>query len=301
MLGVKNSLPSLLFSGVILAGCQAVHQEPAETSREQIMVVLDSSASMSETVNGRFKQEIMRDSFGAMLKSWEAQNVDAGLVVFGRQSEDDCADIELIDRPRPVEAVSLGRVAYKLSPKGKAPISEAVFVAAKHLNPSDGPSKIIAITGGQDTCGHDPCLLAHELKNMNIELEVRNVSNGSQSFQCGIIEETPPQNPGDDDYNSFDDGLQIQALRHDTGEPMWPMTWILYGPEDAEYELSDDNPTLDLSRMEATELRSGDYTITGFSGDYAGSSNFTLGANAPEKNVIYVILYADVPHADAEE
>ena len=305
MRALKIFLSSLLFCGTMFIGCKDSASEPKpplETStRQQIMVVLDASLPMSEQGHNGVKYDVMRDEFGRMVKTWQDQEIDAGVVVFGHQNQNDCADIELIDRPRPVDAVTLGRIAYGLSPKGQAPLSEAVWVAAKHLNITKGPSKIIAITHGQDTCGYDPCLLKDELKDIGIELDVHNVNDGSQILHCGIIsEQTVAPAADSDDYNEAQGGLQIQALRHDTGEPMWPMTWILHGPDNAVYELIDDDPSLDLSRLQATELRGGDYTITGFSGDYAGSSNFTLGPSLPEKNVLYVILYADVPHTEGE-
>ena len=184
-------------------------------------------------------------------------------------------------------------------PTGRAPLTEAIYVAANALEPSKGPAKIVAITNGRDTCGHDPCAELGGLIKRGIELEVFNLGNGSTTVQCGAFEPATLQATGEDDYSTPEQGLTIQALRHDTGEPMRPMKWVLYGPDGAVYELANDDPTLDLSRMQATELPRGDYTITGFSKDYAGSSNFTLGPNVSNKDVIYVSLYADVPHTDA--
>jgi len=284
---------AFVVAGLALSACN--RSEPA-TSTEQIMVVLDASLAMSEMTEGFSKLELMRDRFGMMLANWQDQEVEVGLVIFGHQNQNDCADIELIDTPRSVDPVTLGRIAYKLSPKGQAPLSEAVYVAAKYLPASERPSTIVAITNGQDTCGFDPCLLTAELEKMGITLDVYNVSDGSANLHCGITDVETSENPSTDDYSTVEQSVTIQALRHDTGEPMSPMTWVLYGPEDNTYELSATNPTLDLSRMAATELRAGEYTITGFSGDYAGSSHFSLGENTPDQDVIYVILYADVLH-----
>lgn len=86
-------------------------------------------------------------------------------------------------------------------------------------------------------------------------------------------------------------GLTIQALRVDTGEAMWPVKWQLIGSEET-YDLIEDSSTLDLSRMQARELRAGDYTVTAFSGDHAGSVNFSLPAHT---KVIYLDMHLDVP------
>ena len=86
-------------------------------------------------------------------------------------------------------------------------------------------------------------------------------------------------------------GLTIQALRKDTGEALWPVKWRLAGNGET-YDLVESSATLDLSRMLASELLAGDYTLTAFSTQFAGSVNFTLPT---KKTVIYVHLYRDVP------
>jgi len=91
-------------------------------------------------------------------------------------------------------------------------------------------------------------------------------------------------------------GLTLQALRVDTGEAIWPVKWILKGNGET-YDLLEDNATLDLSQMQAYELRAGDYSATAYSGAFAGSVNFTLPI---DKSVIYVDLYRDVPHISVE-
>jgi len=190
-------------------------------------------------------------------------------------------------------------MAYRLSPMGESPLSESIFKAANQLDSSKGPAKVIVFSDGIDSCGYNPCNIADDLAKDNISLDIRNI-DGTDNLICKPKDTELGAGPisGADDYTiNPEQGTIIQALRHDTGEPMSPMKWVLRGgPDDEVYELIDDNPRLDLSQMEATELRGGDYTITGYSGDYAGSSNYTLGADTPE--VVYVTLYLDVPHTD---
>ncbi len=97
-------------------------------------------------------------------------------------------------------------------------------------------------------------------------------------------------------HAEVEQGLTLQALRVDTGEAVWPVKWILKG-NDETYDLLEDSATLNLSQMQAYELRAGDYTATAYSGDFAGSVNFTL---PHDKSVIYVDLYPDVPPISVE-
>jgi len=300
---MKGRITSLIFTSTLslsLLGCTATTNEAeAETvPREQVMLVLDMSLGMTERQNGKAKFEIAQQEIGLWLKESQGRDINAGLVIFGNQKRDDCADITVGTRPEPlIDAVDLGRVTYRLSPQGQSPLSEAIYKAASQLDPHKGTSKVIVFTDGIDSCGHNPCEIADELAKDHISLDVRNV-DGSNTLLCKSVSASDGSELGSDDYTvNPEQGTIIQALRHDTGEPMWPMKWVLRGgPEDTVYELKDDNPTLDLSSMEATELRGGDYSITGYSGDYAGSSSYTLGADTPK--IVYVTLYADVRHID---
>jgi len=99
-----------------------------------------------------------------------------------------------------------------------------------------------------------------------------------------------------DDNQDLESGLTIQALRVDTGEAMWPVTWQLVSAEQR-YDLIEDSSTLDLTRLQANELRAGDYTATAFSGNYAGSVSFSLPIT---KKVIYLDMHLDVPPTSVE-
>ena len=298
-----------LFASVLSAGlisCTASSNETNQPQkieaekREQVMLVLDMSLGMTERQSGKAKFEIAQHELGNWLKEYQSNDIDVGLVVFGHQNRNDCADIVVEARPEPLEdAVYLGRMAYRLSPMGESPLSESIFKAANQLDPSQGPAKVIVFSDGVDSCGYNPCNITDDLAKDNISLDIRNV-DGTDKLICKSKDPVLDAGPisGAGDYTTTpEQGTIIQALRQDTGEPMSPMKWVLRGgPDDEVYELIDDNPRLDLSQMEATELRGGDYTITGYSGDYAGSSNYTLGTDMPE--VVYVTLYPDVPHTD---
>jgi len=295
-----SALSAILISCTASSNETVKPQKADAEKREQVMLVLDMSLGMTEQQNDKAKFEIAQHEFGSWLKEYQGDDIDVGLVVFGHQNRNDCADIVVEATPEPLEdAVHLGRMAYRLSPMGESPLSEAIYKAANQLEPSKGPSKVILFTDGIDSCGYNPCDITADLAKDNISLDIRNV-DGSGDLVCKLKgpEQGTDHLPGSGDHTvNLDQGTIIQALRHDTGEPMWPMKWVLRGgPDDTVYELTDDNPRLDLSRMEATELRGGEYTITGYSGDYAGSSNYTFSVDTPE--VVYVTLYPDVPHTN---
>lgn len=99
-----------------------------------------------------------------------------------------------------------------------------------------------------------------------------------------------------DEHTSDEQGLTLQALRVDTGEAVWPVKWVLVGNGET-YDLIEDSATLDLTLMLQKELLSGGYVATAYSGDFAGSVNFTVPVQKP---VIYVDLYRDVPPVSME-
>ncbi len=132
------------------------------------MLVLDASGSMWGQIQGRSKIEISREAVGTMLKTWP-RNQELGLMAYGHRSKGDCADIELLKTPGPVDATGLQQAVNALQPKGMTPITAAVRMAAEQLKFSERKATVILVSDGQETCNADPCALGAELEKLGVD------------------------------------------------------------------------------------------------------------------------------------
>jgi len=302
----------------------AITAQEAE-ERENIMVVLDASGSMWGQIEGRAKIEIIREAYGKMVVDWEKEKVQSGLIAYGHRRKGDCSDIEILSKPGQSDSHSLGRAAYKLTPKGKTPLGAAVRMAAEELKYTEQKATVILLSDGVETCGVDPCQLGHDLENLGVDFtanvigfDIKSKQDKAQ-LQC-LAENTggrfvtasnaaelqkaveATSYPGDlfdeDQRNEeYPGDLFIHGLLTDTGEPApGRVKWELRS-DDELYTLESETSRLDLGRLLDTELQPGDFTITGYFGAYAGSENFTLPTKETE---IRVNLRRDVPETAFE-
>ncbi|HYF55919.1 MAG TPA: VWA domain-containing protein [Salinarimonas sp.] len=130
------------------------------------VLVIDASNSMWGRVDGRPKIEIAREAVGAFAGALP-KGSRLGLVAYGHRRATDCADIETLRAPAPVDPADLAGVVNRLTPRGKTPITAALRQAAGALG---GGGSIVIVTDGVETCGGDPCALAEELKRANAGL-----------------------------------------------------------------------------------------------------------------------------------
>lgn len=261
--------------------------------REQVMVVLDASGSMWGKVEGKTKIEIVRESYGKLVKSWEEQPIDAGLIVYGHRRKGDCSDIEVITEPKPVDAVSLGRTVYKLNPKGKTPLGEAVRMAAEKLKYKEQKATVILLSDGIETCGVDPCLLGKDLEELGIDFTTHVVGfdieeKDKAKLQC-LAENTGGQYFDAQNEQQLNQALTstskkvteiksenvvIRATTTDLGEEVSEVKWKLQ-TNDKVYDFVTPTNTIDLTKQEK-DLPSGKYTVTASAKGYLGQHDFSL-------------------------
>jgi Ca-activated chloride channel family protein len=143
-----------LLAVVALIALAAASPAGAAESAPRI-VVLDASGSMWGQVGGENKIVIARRVLGELADGMEDGSV-VGLVAYGHRREGDCADIETLLAPGPLDRGALKAAVEKLDPKGKTPITGAIEAAFASL-PGDGPATVVLLTDGLETCGGDPC------------------------------------------------------------------------------------------------------------------------------------------------
>lgn len=290
---------------LILAGNIPAQAQTTEPDSEKVMVVLDASGSMWGQIDGKTKIEIVRDAYGKLVKGWDSENVSSGLIAYGHRRKGDCSDIELLSKPGQTDSHSLGRMAYKLTPKGKTPLGDAVRMAAQELRYTEQKATVILLSDGIETCGVDPCQLGLDLENLGVDftahvvgLDIKTDAEKSQ-LQC-LADNTGGRFVSADNATELEDaltqtavlndGLTFQGLIADTGEPASHMQWDIAGPH-GKVTLKTDSSTLNTRDFPEGGLANGSYVVTGWAENYAGSTNFTIPS---DDDVIYVRLFPDI-------
>ena len=165
------------------------HPGFAQTATKgKAMLVLDASGSMWGQIDGVAKISIARDVIDDVLGEWD-QGVELGLMAYGHRRKGDCTDIELVAPVGPLNADGFAKTVRGLSPKGKTPISEALFLAAKELRHVEDPASVILVSDGLETCDTDPCVMAQLLEESGIDFKVHVVGfdltkEEAEKLQC---------------------------------------------------------------------------------------------------------------------
>lgn len=162
--------PVALTLAAALLACTASAQAKtaAPQGPGQSMLVLDASGSMWGQIGGKAKIEIAREAVGSMLATWPA-NQQLGLMAYGHRSKGDCADIQMLKAPGPLDKASFQQSVNALQPKGMTPISASVRMAAEHLKFSEQKATVILVSDGEETCQADPCAVGKELEQMGVD------------------------------------------------------------------------------------------------------------------------------------
>ncbi|MDX6751971.1 VWA domain-containing protein [Geminicoccaceae bacterium 1502E] len=134
---------------------------------DDVMVVFDGSNSMWGQIDGVSKIEIARDAMGELVADW-ADGIDVGLMAYGHRRQGDCADIETIIEPGPLDRERFLAHVRAIVPRGKTPLTASIEKAAEQLAWRDRPSTVILISDGIESCNRDPCALADELERSGV-------------------------------------------------------------------------------------------------------------------------------------
>lgn len=131
------------------------------------VIVFDGSGSMRAPLEATRlpKVGVAREAVLRALQRIPGQT-RVGLAAFGHR-RGDCADIEVIRNPAPVDAAATNAAIEKLNPRGRGPIAQSLRVAAKALPPA-GQRSLVLIYDDADNCAVDLCAAAAELAKAKI-------------------------------------------------------------------------------------------------------------------------------------
>lgn len=155
---------------VLLLACWIFAPAPLRADAPSVIFVLDGSGSMNAKVEGRPKIQIAREVMGDMVQKMPT-DTRVGLVAYGHNRKDDCADIEVL-APVGTQRTTVVDAMSNMIPKGKTPLAAAVKQAAGELREHEGNASIIVISDGEETCAGDPCAAARDATGGGVNLRV---------------------------------------------------------------------------------------------------------------------------------
>ena len=158
------------------------------TADTNVLIILDSSGSMWEQIDGVAKTVTAKKVLDATLKSLPAE-AHVGLMSYGHRRKGDCSDIELLS---PIGSDGRDAVAAKvnaLKPKGDTPIAGALLASADAFKGlAGGHNIIVLVTDGAEECKGDPCAAAQQLSKAGLDLHINVVGFHLKSAQREAVE-----------------------------------------------------------------------------------------------------------------
>ena len=165
---------AILLAAVHFAVSSTLAQKAAPSCRDDAMLVFDASGSMAGTdLNTPPTPRIARVKEAlAKVLPHVAAGRNIGLIDYGPGPANQCNNIDLLLRPAPHAAERIMAAVDKLIPAGRTPLTEAVREAARVLQFPQKPGVVVLLTDGEETCGGDPCEMAHALRAQGENLTV---------------------------------------------------------------------------------------------------------------------------------
>ncbi|MEZ5775473.1 MAG: hypothetical protein R3D33_12440 [Hyphomicrobiaceae bacterium] len=138
----------------LAAGLFALAKPAHAGQSRRAMLILDGSGSMWGEMKGVQKTTAALRAIEQKLPDYR-ERIELGLMAFGHRRKGNCADIEQLLPVAALEPEAFIETARSLSPKGRTPLADTLGLTAEALG--DGPSSIVLVIDGADTCKSDPC------------------------------------------------------------------------------------------------------------------------------------------------
>jgi Ca-activated chloride channel family protein len=159
---------------LLLAALLGAFATTAARSNEpaSAILVFDGSASMWGGLDGPriIKLTVAREAVRRALGRIGSQT-RVGLASFGHR-RGDCADVEVLRQPEPVDVARLMEPLEKLNPRGRGPVTLAIREAAKALPPAPAKRSLVLIHDDADNCQQNVCVAAQELRATGVTVHV---------------------------------------------------------------------------------------------------------------------------------
>jgi Mg-chelatase subunit ChlD len=166
----------VLDPGLLSVRAPADASRPAMAPGVGVELILDTSGSMLERLEGRTRIEIAKEALQAVVRDGLDEGVPVALRTFGRKGKGrkaNCAT-QLTLPLQPLEkADTAGRIGRLTARKGtRTPIGAALLAVADDLATIDGPRTVVLVTDGEETCKGDPVAAIETLRAAGLDVHV---------------------------------------------------------------------------------------------------------------------------------
>jgi Ca-activated chloride channel homolog len=159
-------------------------------AESRVELILDASGSMWAKAGAEEKITAAKRVVKEWLKDAKlSDDSHIGLTAYGHRDKDDCQDIERFPAVAYGQRSTFAPIVDKLSPKGKTPIADSLQTVGESLKLYEGATSILLVSDGIESCGKDPCAVAHQLRekygvNVTIHVVGFDVGDGRPQLEC---------------------------------------------------------------------------------------------------------------------
>ena len=194
MLAALGTFSLLATTVTAMSVAEAAEKDDAETNYGRMMLVLDSSGSMSEKASGDVsKLTAAKQSLNQVVDQLPGEAY-VGLRVYGAKvfskarNPKACTDSQLAVEPGTDNRDDLRSAISDYRAYGETPTGYALQEAAKDIG-SEGERSIVLVSDGVSNCDPDPCEVAADIAGKGIDLQIDVVgldvnSKARRELQC---------------------------------------------------------------------------------------------------------------------
>lgn len=156
--------------GLAAGGFSARGQQTEQAELRPTVLIIDSSGSMSERINGEPRLVAAREVIIESISGWR-DDTQLAVLAYGHRRAGDCGDIETLMPLGPIDVAQTKTKLDALRARGKTPLSAALEQGAAQLPPEGGA--IVLLSDGIETCDADPCVTASNLHLANPDIVIQ--------------------------------------------------------------------------------------------------------------------------------
>jgi len=147
------------------------HPQPVDSARS-VILILDSSGSMSDRMNGSTRMQIAVRELESFVKSLP-ESTELGLVAYGNRIPG-CSSARLYSSLKRNNSSEILAKLPLFYPAGSTPIAKTLELVSQHILHNQKKTEIILISDGIESCDGDPIKEIREIrkKNPNVILHV---------------------------------------------------------------------------------------------------------------------------------
>lgn len=174
-----------------------------EKKDTNVLVILDASGSMAQSVGGTTKMQAAKDALNQFIDKQEVKdNFNIGLMVYGHKGSNSvadkaysCSQIEVFYPLSPLNKTQFKNVVVNINATGWTPIEGALNLASTVFAGKEGENNhIILISDGIEQCDGNPVAAAKRIKASEFKLTVNiigfNIASSDQQQLKTIAEST---------------------------------------------------------------------------------------------------------------